>query len=135
MPDTRSYLGRGWSFPVRLDDKAGAIRLAEYDEDVRQAIRIILGTARGERVMRPDFGCGIHDLAFETISTATLADIGDRVREALAAFEPRIDVQRVDALAADAGLDGQLRISIDYTVRGTNNQFNLVYPFYIQERG
>jgi phage baseplate assembly protein W len=134
MPDPRSYLGRGWSFPVRLDDKAGTIRLAAYEEDVRQAIRIVLGTARGERVMRPDFGCGIHDMAFETINTTTLADIEDRVREALAAFEPRIDVLQVSA-QSDAGLDGQLRISIDYVIRGTNNQFNLVYPFYIQERG
>jgi len=134
MADAKGFLGRGWSFPVRVHDKEGTIRLSEYEQDIREAIWIILSTSKGERVMRPDFGCGIHDLVFEVINTTTLADISERVREALATFEPRIDVVRVDALSG-GGTDGQLRVSIDYLVRGTNNQFNLVFPFYIQERG
>jgi uncharacterized protein len=134
MADAKGFLGRGWSFPVRVHDKEGTIRLSEYEQDIREAIWIILSTSKGERVMRPDFGCGIHDLVFEVINTTTLADISERVREALATFEPRIDVMRVDALSG-GGTDGQLRVSIDYLVRGTNNQFNLVFPFYIQERG
>jgi hypothetical protein len=134
MPDPRSFLGRGWSFPVRLHDKEGSIRLSEYDQDIKEAIWIILSTSKGERVMRPDFGCGIHDLVFEVIDTASLAAIEEQVRAALAAFEPRIDVQQVNA-ESDGGMDGRLRISIDYLVRGTNNQLNLVYPFYIRERG
>ena len=119
---------------MRLHDKEGTIRVAEYEQDIREAIWIILSTSKGERVMRPDFGCGIHDMVFTTISMTTLADIEDQVREALAAFEPRIDVAQVRA-ESDGGLDGRLRISIDYVIRGTNNQLNLVYPFYIQERG
>ena len=134
MPDPRAFLGRGWSFPVRLHDKEGTIRLAEYDQDIRESIWIILSTSKGERVMRPDFGCGIHDLVFEVINTTTLAEIEEDVREALAAFEPRIEVRQVKALSG-GGYDGHLRISIDYEVRGTNNQLNLVYPFYIKERG
>lgn len=134
MPDARAFLGRGWAFPVKLHDKEGTIRLSEYDQDIRESIWIILSTAKGERVMRPDFGCGIHDLVFEVINTGTLAEIEDMVRQALAVFEPRIDVIRVNALTG-GGFDGQLRISIDYVVRGTNNQLNLVYPFYIKERG
>jgi uncharacterized protein len=134
MLEPKSYLGRGWSFPVRLDEKEGTIRLSEYEKDVQESIWIILSTAKGERVMRPDFGCGIHDLVFEIINTTTLAEIETRVREALAAFEPRIDVTQVSALSG-GGVDGQLRISIDYVIRGTNNQLNLVYPFYIKERG
>ena len=66
MLDPRSYLGRGWSFPVRLQGRAGTIRLSEYEEDVRESIRIILATSKGERVMRPDFGCGIHDMVFRS---------------------------------------------------------------------
>jgi phage baseplate assembly protein W len=134
MPDARAFLGRGWSFPVRVDDKSGAIRLSQYEQDIQQSIWIVLSTAKGERVMRRDFGCGIHDLVFEVINTTTLTELEASVREALGRFEARIDVRQVRALA-DAGVDGQLRISIDYEVRGTNNQFNLVYPFYIKERG
>jgi phage baseplate assembly protein W len=134
MLEPKSYLGRGWSFPVRLHEKEGTIRFSEYEQDVREAIWIILSTSKGERVMRPDFGCGIHDLVFEVVNTTTLTDIETNVRDALATFEPRIDVMQVRALS-DAGIDGQLRISIDYVIRGTNNQLNLVYPFYIKERG
>jgi hypothetical protein len=135
MPDARSYLGRGWGFPVRLDGKEGTIVLAEYEQDIKESIWIILSTAKGERVMRPDFGCGIHDLVFEAMSAAVLADIEDQVRTTLAAFEPRIDVVQVSAQTPDAGFDGKVRISIDYVVRGTHNQLNLVYPFYLRERG
>jgi phage baseplate assembly protein W len=134
MANARAFLGCGWGFPVRVDDKSGAIRLSQYEQDIQQSIWIILSTAKGERVMRPDFGCGIHDLVFEVINTTTLAEIEDGVRAALARFEARIDVRQVNALT-NAGVDGQLRISIDYEVRGTNNQFNFVYPFYIKERG
>jgi len=132
--DPKSYLGRGWSFPVRLHEKEGTIRLSEYERDIQESIWIILSTAKGERVMRPDFGCGIHDLVFEVINTTTLAEIETRVQEALATFEARIDVTKVGALSGN-GVDGQLRISIDYVIRGTNNQLNLVYPFYIKGRG
>lgn len=119
---------------MRLHEKEGTILFSEYEQDVGESIRIILSTRKGERVMRPDFGCGIHDLVFAVINTTTLTEIENGVREALAAFEPRIDVTRVKA---DSGgrIDGQLLISIDYLIRGTNNQLNLVYPFYIKERG
>jgi phage baseplate assembly protein W len=134
MLEPKAHLGRGWSFPVRLHEKEGTIRFSEFERDVQESIWIILSTRKGERVMRPDFGCGIHDLVFEVINTSTLTDIEKRVREALATFEARIDVERVSAVS-NAGLDGQVRISIDYHIRGTNNQLNLVYPFYIKERG
>lgn len=133
MVDARAFLGRGWSFPVRVDDREGTIRLAEYETDIQQSIWIILSTSKGERVMRPEFGCGIHDLVFEVINTTSLTDIEENVREALALFESRIEVKQVKAIS-NAGIDGQVRISIDYEVRGTNNQLNFVYPFYITER-
>ena len=134
MENPKSYLGRGWGFPVRVHEKEGTIRFSEYEEDVQQSIRIILSTRKGERVMRRDFGCGIHDLVFAVINRTTLTEIENGVRDALATFEPRIDVTRVEA-DSGGGIDGQLLISIDYLIRGTNNQLNLVYPFYIKERG
>ena len=123
----RSFLGTGWRFPVKAGD-AGTIERAAYEESVRQSIWIILGTAKGERVMRPDFGCGIYDLVFEVNSPATAAKVSHAVREALLFFEPRIDV--IDVAVRPEG--EVMLISIDYEVRATDNVFNLVYPFYLE---
>jgi hypothetical protein len=103
--------------------------MVEDEESVRQSIGIILGTSRGERVMRPDFGCGIHDLVFSTNSPGTAGRIASEVRQALLQWEPRIDVVNIQV---ESGGDGEvLLISIEYRVRTTNNVFNLVYPFYL----
>ena len=127
------FLGVGWNFPLEFEQLDGArrsIRLAEYEESIRQSIRIILETARGERVMRPDFGCGIHERVFALNDSATRGIIADEVREALLNWEPRIDVLEVEARAE--GSEGQvLLINIEYKVRSTDNRFNLVYPFYL----
>jgi phage baseplate assembly protein W len=125
---SKPFLGVGWAFPVKKDD--GAIELAAYEESVRQAIWIVLGTAKGERVMRPDFGCGIYDLVFEINSAATAGRVSQEIHDALLYFEPRIDVLNVEVDAE--GSKGVLLISIDYQVRATNNVFNLVYPFYLE---
>jgi Bacteriophage baseplate protein W len=123
------FLGVGVAFPLQLDD-AGAVQRAEYEESVRQAILIILGTARGERVMRPDFGCGIHDLVFENTSTAILGRFEQEVHQSLLRLEPRIDVLDVAVSLGDER--NVLLIDIEYEVRATNNAFNLVYPFCLQ---
>lgn len=128
MPKT--FLGVGTAFPLRVDSQTGGLAHAAYEESVRQAILIILGTAKGERLMRPDFGCEIHDLVFENASAATVGRVQEAVRNALLFHEPRIDVTRVDV---QTGGDGNLLlIDIEYEVRATNNAFNLVYPFYLQ---
>lgn len=125
------FLGVGWNFPVGLDED-GQIAMARYEESIRQAIWIILGTARGERMMRPDFGCGIYDLVFAVNSPGTASQVASEVRQALLRWEPRIDVLDVQV---NPGGDGEvLLIRIDYRVRATNNAYNLVYPFYL-ERG
>ena len=124
------FFGVGWSFPVTLDE-AGKVQLARYEESIRQAIWIILGTAPGERAMRPDFGCGIHDLVFAVNSAGTAGRVASLVRQALLRWEPRIDVLSVDA-AADLAQPNLLLIQIDYAVRTTNSRFNLVYPFYLE---
>ena len=88
--DDKAFLGRGWAFPVRLAAD-GEIALAAYEDDVREAVRIILGTIQGERAMRPDFGAGLHALVFEPLNTTTMALVRHRVEEALVIWEPRID--------------------------------------------
>lgn len=127
-----SFLGKGWRFPVRVDPTSGKIALSAGEEDIRQSIWIILSTARGERAMRPDFGCGIHDLVFDSMSTATVGQFENRVREALIAFEPRVEVVRLDVSAREADR-GQLRIELTFRVRETNHEFNMVYPFFLTE--
>jgi uncharacterized protein len=134
---SKPFLGVGWSFPLEVvkkgaqhNAKAGQLRTAEYEESVRQSIWLILGTAKGERVMRPDFGCGIYDLVFETNSASTAGRIEEAVRSALLFLEPRIDVLEVQV--QNNGNGEVLMISIDYQVRATDNMFNLVYPFYLE---
>jgi phage baseplate assembly protein W len=126
-----AFLGTGWAFPIALD-AMGEIALVSGDEDVHQAVRIILGTALGERAMRPEYGAGLEALAFEPLNTATIALARHRVEEALIRYEPRIDVLDVRADAARRE-SGRLDITIDYRVRATNTFYNLVYPFYLVE--
>jgi phage baseplate assembly protein W len=104
------------------------------ETDVNQVIRIILATAPGERAMRPDFGCGANQLVFEALDTATFTRVQKAVKEALARFEPRIEVLDVSVDPTQAA-DGLLLVSIDYRVRATNQSGNMVYPFYFREGG
>ena len=124
------FEGRGWQFPIRVDD-AGAIAEAREEDKVRQSIEIILRTAPGERVMRPDFGCGIHDLVFDTISGAMIGRVASVVAGALATWEPRIDVLSVRP-QQDTEDPTRLLIEINYRLRSSNSRFNLVFPFYVQ---
>jgi phage baseplate assembly protein W len=129
-PIDQAFLGRGWAFPPRLG--GGDVALVSADEDIRQAIRIILETAPGERPMRPEFGVGLRQLVFAPLSAATLSLVQYRVERALRAWEPRIDVVRVD-VRPDTERRGALLIDIRYRVRATNTFANLVYPFYLAE--
>src|SRR5678815_2743180 len=119
---SKPFLGVGTGFPLTLDPATRLVARAEYEESVRQSILVILGTAKGERVMRPDFGCGIHDLVFANASAATMARVDRDVHEALLRLEPRIDVTQVDVRPGDSA--NVLLIDIDYEVRATNNAFN-----------
>ncbi|HEX8244245.1 MAG TPA: GPW/gp25 family protein [Longimicrobium sp.] len=136
MPDVKDFLGVGWTWPVRTETgpgaEAGQMSLSGYEERIRQSILIILGTARGERIMRPEFGCGIHDLVFAPNDATTEARVGYEVREALLDFEPRIDV---DEVRVTRETPERMIINVLYRVRRTNNTFNLVYPFYLERSG
>jgi hypothetical protein len=128
----RKFLGDGWQFPVTTD-RRDRIALSTGEEDIRESIRIIIGTAKGERVMRPDFGCRIHEYVFATIDETTRNLVASTVREALVEWEPRIEVLNVDVSVAELDA-GRLLVGVDYRVRSTNTEFNLVYPFYLEER-
>jgi uncharacterized protein len=123
-------LGLGWGFPVERRALDGAFTVAADEAAVRRSIALILGTAKGERVMRPDFGSNLHRLLFAPNNGATRAAVEFEVREALLLWEPRIEV--LDVAAHAAGERGEaILVDIGCRVRSTDNRFNLVYPFYL----
>lgn len=130
MSDPVRFLGRGWRFPVGLAGDGSVDTSAEAD-DVRESIRIILGTDKGERVMRPDFGADLNRLVFEPLNTTTMSLAKHYVEEALTRWEPRIDQVEVK-VEADPPM-GRLLIEIEYRIRSSNTFYNLVYPFYLLE--
>ena len=132
--DRKDFLGRGWAMPVDVDPMTGIVESVAYEEDIRQSILIILETAPGERVMRPNFGCGIHELVFTELDSTTMQRIRSVVEEALRRCEARIDVLGVTVDEA-ANVQGQLLVEIEYRVRKTNQTGNLVFPFYFREGG
>ncbi|WP_027088187.1 GPW/gp25 family protein [Cohnella panacarvi] len=127
-----SFLGRGWKFPVQVDRATGRLLLSEGEEDIAEAIRIILKTSRGERVMRPDFGCGLNDFVFGTMDDTTLRLLESDIRQAITVWEPRVTDVEVE-VTQDDSKPGRMQIGITYVVRSTNNLFNQVYPFYLEE--
>ena len=122
-------IGSGLAFPLQVD-RRGGIALARDEQDIDQAIQLILGTAPGERPMRPEFGCGVHDFVFDSIDANTVGRMEEAIREALDRWEPRIQVQTVEFDLSQAD-DGLLTIDIGYRVRATSTERNLVYPFYV----
>lgn len=125
-----NFLGTGWSFPVEVTPE-GQVKTAAAEDSIRQSIWTILGTARGERVMRPDFGCGIEDLVFSVNDAGLAGRVKEAVHEALMVWEPRIDVLDVNAFP-DKANPNLLLVEVHYQVRSTNSRFNLVYPFYLE---
>ncbi|WP_457622077.1 GPW/gp25 family protein [Persephonella sp.] len=125
-----AFLGKGWSFPVRINED-GTFRLSEKEENIRQSIIIILKTIKGERFNHPEFGCGISEYVFSSINSSTLSMIKEDIKEILTRFEPRISVEEVDVSVED---ESKLLISISYRILKTNRKDNLVYPFYIKGR-
>jgi phage baseplate assembly protein W len=122
-------LGSGVSFPLRPDPRGG-LALSRHEQDVEEAIAIILGTAPGERPMRPEFGCGIHDYVFENVDPYTLGRLEHEIYIALDRWEPRIEV--LDVTFDLSGVDhGELLIEVEYAIRPRNDVRNLVYPFYL----
>lgn len=125
----RDFLGIGWKFPLQVTP-VGRIAQSRYEQRIEESIYLILSTSKGERLMLPDFGCGIHDLVFAPNSAATISSTVQSVRTALTKYEPRIDVLDINAEAQGENL---LLIRISYRIRANNAIGNMVYPFYVRE--
>ena len=122
------FVGAGWAFPLSVD-QTGGFELVTDEREVEQAIRLILGTAYGERPMRPDFGCKIHDFVFAEASATTAGLIAAEVRASLVRWEPRIDIDDVQ-VSVDQSDHSLMYIDIQYHIRDRNDPRNLVFPFY-----
>lgn len=131
MTIDKDFLGKGIKFPVNVKNEQ--ISTSSGEELIRESIMIILGTAKGERVMRPDFGCGINELVFAPNNTSTATLVAFYIKEALLKFEPRVEVLDVTAMP-DEDERNKLNINIDYRVKTTNTKRNLVYPFYLERK-
>ncbi len=130
--DSKGFLGRGFKFPISVDKHTGKIAMVEHEEDIREAIGIILKTNVGERVMRPEFGSTSSDFVFAVNRLENVATFEAEVVRALEQFEPRIKDIRVE-INNDDGDKSTVIVNIQYVVRTTNNLYNMVYPFYILE--
>ena len=125
----REFVGRGWAFPLRADP-SGDIALVSQDREIQESIRLILGTAYGERPMRPEFGCAVHDYIYAGADAATAAQIGFEVRASLRRWEPRLEIEDVNVTVDEADRS-LLYIDISYSIKSTNDPRNLVFPFYV----
>ena len=132
MKNDGSFLGQGWGFPPRFNNRFAEVKLVSEDEDIKESLKILLSTSPGERIMQPTYGCGIRSLVFENINESTLTQIKDLIERAVLFFEARI---RLDNIEVDSGeqAEGLLKIQLNYTVRTTNSRGNIVYPFYFRE--
>ncbi len=128
----QSFLGTGWSFPPQFDKSDSKTRMLKDEADIQSSLEILLSTRQGERVMLPDYGCDLHELVFEPLTTTFKTYIADLIRTAILYYEPRIEVEKID-LNDTGELEGRILITITYKVRATNSRFNFVYPFYKNE--
>lgn len=128
----KEFLGTGWKFPIEIDEITGRIKMSSYEEDIKESIEIIMRTRKGERMMMPEFGCDLYEFVYETMDDSSLSRMENAVRDALIIWEPRITDVEVH-VSGNQMKEGQLDISVKYVVRSTNNLFNMVYPYYINE--
>ncbi|WP_299897929.1 GPW/gp25 family protein [uncultured Aquimarina sp.] len=126
------FLGNGWSFPPAFGIGGAEVILTSGEEDIKQSLQILLSTSLKERIMHPDFGCDLTQFLFEELDEKFANELSDMVSRAVLLYEPRIEVNNVAITDIDPQ-NGVVHIDIDYMVRATNNRFNLIYPFYINE--
>lgn len=130
--DGKEFMGKGLKFPLQIDPKTGKIAMVSEEEDIAEAIGIIINTIQGERVMHPDFGSNVLDYTFSAASDSLRQSLAFDLRSQLGYLEPRID--DIDVRCSDADeLEGAIVVEVSYRVRSTNNRYNRVYPFYRTE--
>ena len=132
METTKSFLGRGWSFPPEFNRGAQKVKMLEDEADIKSSLEILLSTRLGERVMVPNYGCNLDELLFKPLNLTLKTYVTDLIKTAILYHEPRIDLNKVEIDPSDE-LNGVLLIKLDYTIRTTNSRKNMVYPFYKEE--
>ena len=130
--DDQSFLGAGWSFPPSFGPAGADVAMVSGAEDIHQSLQILLSTQLGERVMHEEFGCDMNGFVFEEIDQGLRNAMRRVISDAIVYHEPRIKLERLDIAEQEPG-QGLILITIDYTIRGTNSRFNMVYPFYVRE--
>lgn len=130
--DKASFLGRGWSFPPEFEQAGNQVKLVEKELDIRESLFILLSTSPGERLMHPDYGCGLNHFVFEPTTNRLHRKIKDRIEHAILLYEPRIDLIYIN-IEQVPGEEGILYITIDYSIIQTNSRQNMVYPMYLIE--
>lgn len=125
----RPFLGRGWSFPPTFTRTPSGVEMLEEEKDIASSLEVLLTTARGERVMLPQYGCNLDELLFESLDTRTKTLMADKVESAILYHEPRIELESV-RLDDSSELEGVVLIEVTYRVKKTNSRFNFVYPYY-----
>lgn len=123
-----SFLGNGWSFPPEFVLETGEVVMTADEDDIQSSLKILFGTAIGERFFNPKYGLDMQEMLFDPISTTMKTDLEDRVKIAILIYEPRIELLSLD-LDTTAQNEGKVSIAIEYKVRATNSRYNLVYPF------
>jgi hypothetical protein len=129
MEQNLTFIGRGWSFPPEFNPNSGTVEMLDQEADIASSLGVLLQTARGERVMLPQYGCNLDELIFENLDTRMKTLMTDKIESAILYHEPRIELEKV-TLDDSGELDGVIRIGIVYRVRTTNSRFNFVFPFY-----
>ncbi|WP_298511788.1 GPW/gp25 family protein [uncultured Kordia sp.] len=127
-----AYLGKGWDFPPKFLKNQGEVKIISDIEDIEKSLHTIITTRRGERVMRPKFGCDLTDQIFENLSATQMTIMKNRIEEAIILYEPRVEVIKI-ALDTQNFLEGKFLIKIEYLIRATNTRRNIVFPYYITE--
>ena len=132
MAVDQPFLGRGWAFPPSFGAGGAEVEMVSGSEDVQQSLQVLLATVPGQRVMQELFGCDMERMVFDQLDQGFINTVTRMVTDSILDYEPRVDLNGVDINQSDAE-EGLLLISIDYTIRGTNSRYNMVYPFYLKE--
>lgn len=129
---SKAFMGRGWAFPVEFDERTGAVRMLEDEEDIESSLKVLFETRVGERIMQPDYGAELDSFVMAPMNKSTLTYMEELIRNAILFFEPRIITEHISIIPAK-DTDGLLEIRVRYRVSATNNRYNYVYPFYKTE--
>lgn len=131
MDKNYAFLGTGWSFPPSFANRGGYVETVSGTADVFESIKIISSTEPGERVMRPDFGCGLSGFAFAEMTAGAIGDIRDTISRAIGHHEKRVELESIDVSPTEE--EGVLKISVSYIISSDNSRYNMVFPYYLNE--